>query len=67
MASDRPSGAWKRFRSGFLLAAILWAAAFAGFVGWGALRVLLAFLGRGAFAWFAIYCFALGTGALLIT
>ena len=43
---------------------ILWAAGFAGFVGWGALRVLLAFLGRGAFAWFALYCAVLGAGAL---
>ena len=44
---------------------LLWAMAFAGFVGWGALRVLLAFLGRGAFTWFAAYCVGLGTGALL--
>jgi len=44
---------------------ILWAALFAGFVGWGALRVLLAFLGRGAFAWFAAYCVVLASGALL--
>lgn len=48
------------------LTAILWAAAFAGFVGWGALRILLAFLGRGAFAWFAAYCFALGLGTLVL-
>ena len=46
-------------------APILWAALFAGFVGWGALRLLLAFLGRGAFAWFAVYCAALGGGVLL--
>jgi len=44
---------------------LIWAAAFAGFVGWGALRILLTFLGRGAFAWFAAYCFGLGLGALL--
>lgn len=45
-------------------AELLWAVAFAGFVGWGALRMLLAFLGRGAFAWFALYCAALGAGVL---
>lgn len=44
---------------------LLWAVLFAGLVGWGALRLLLAFLGRGAFAWFALYCAALGTGTLL--
>ena len=49
------------------LAPILWAALLAGFVGWGALRMLLAFLGRGAFAWFAIYCTFLGTGALIFS
>lgn len=43
---------------------ILWAALFAGFVGWGALRVLIAFLGRGAFAWFALYCVLFGSGYL---
>lgn len=47
--------------------AILWYAAFAGFVGWGALRVLLAFLARGAFRWFSVYCAALATGVLLFT
>ena len=46
---------------------LLWAGLFAGLVGWGALRALLAFLGRGAFAWFAIYCVALGTGTLIFT
>jgi undecaprenyl-diphosphatase len=45
--------------------AILWAALFAAFVGWGALRMLLTFLGRGAFVWFAVYCVALGSGTLL--
>ena len=44
---------------------LVWAALFAGFVGWGALRALLAFLGRGAFAWFAFYCALLGGGTLL--
>ena len=43
---------------------LLWAMALAAFVGWGALRVLLAFLGRGAFAWFAVYCVTLGVGYL---
>ena len=43
---------------------LLWAAAFAGFGGWGALRLLLAFLARGAFAWFAVYCAVLGAGYL---
>ena len=46
------------------LPVLLWAVALAGFVGWGALRVLLAFLGRGAFAWFAVYCGVLGLGLL---
>ena len=45
---------------------VVWAMLLAGFVGWGALRMLLAFLGRGAFAWFAAYCVALGSGALLL-
>lgn len=44
---------------------VIWAALFAGFVGWGALRMLLAFLGRGAFGWFAVYCVALGVGGLV--
>ena len=44
---------------------ILWAMLFAGFIGWGALRMLLSFLGRGAFAWFSVYCTALGVGSLL--
>jgi len=45
-------------------AVLVWSVAFAGFVGWGALRALIAFLGRGAFAWFAVYCAALGGGIL---
>lgn len=44
---------------------LIWAVLFAGFIGWGALRMLLSFLGRGAFHWFAIYCVVLGTGTLL--
>lgn len=47
------------------LGQMLWAVLFAGFIGWGALRMLLAFLGRGAFAWFSVYCTVLGVGALL--
>jgi undecaprenyl-diphosphatase len=43
---------------------VVWATFLAGFVGWGALRVLIAFLGRGVFAWFAVYCTALALGAL---
>ena len=47
--------------------AILWAALLAGLVGWAALRLLLTFLARGAFAWFALYCTVLGAGALVLT
>lgn len=47
--------------AGTLGVGILLAAA----VGWGALRFLLSFLGRGAFAWFALYCAVLGVAALL--
>jgi len=36
----------------------------AGLVGFVALRALLAFLGRGAFAWFALYCLVLGLAVL---
>lgn len=43
---------------------LVWSVAFAGFVGWGALRALIAFLGRGAFAWFAVYCAVLAVGIL---
>ena len=42
------------------IAGLVWAAAVAAVVGWLALRVLLAFLGRGAFAWFALYCVLMG-------
>lgn len=45
-------------------ALLTWAVLFAGFVGWGALRALLAFLDRGAFAWFGAYCAVLGLGVL---
>lgn len=47
---------------GLLLAAGLVVAAL---VGWVALRLLLAFLARGAFRWFALYCALLGTAVLL--
>jgi len=46
---------------------LLFAAALAGAVGWVALRLLLAFLGRGAFAWFAVYCAVAGAVALALT
>jgi undecaprenyl-diphosphatase len=45
---------------------LAWGGLFAGLVGWGALRALLAFLGRGAFTWFALYCGVLGAGALAL-
>ncbi|MEM7306879.1 MAG: undecaprenyl-diphosphate phosphatase [Planctomycetota bacterium] len=51
--------------SGGGLAPLIWATLFAGFVGWGAMRMLLAFLARGAFAWFSVYCLVLGAGVLL--
>ena len=44
---------------------VLWGIALSALVGWAALRVLLVFLARGAFQWFAIYCLALGLGFLL--
>lgn len=45
---------------GIPLGWLLAAAVLAGVVGYAALRVLLAFLGRGAFVWFAAYCAVLG-------
>ncbi len=38
-----------------------------GLVGWACLRLLLAFLSRGAFLWFAAYCALLGSGCLLFS
>lgn len=38
----------------------------AALVGYGALRALLSFLGKGAFGWFAIYCAVLGGATLLL-
>jgi len=46
-------------------AELAFAVGLSGLVGWGALRLLIAFLGRGAFAWFAVYCAALGIGFLV--
>ena len=43
------------------------ATALAAVVGYVALRALLAFLSRGAFAWFAAYCLALGVTVLALT
>lgn len=48
---------------GWMLA---WAMLLSGVVGYAALRLLIAFLGRGAFAWFALYCLLLGGGYLLL-
>jgi undecaprenyl-diphosphatase len=42
-----------------------WGLLVAALVGWAALRVLIAFLNRGAFAWFSAYCAALGIGYLV--
>jgi undecaprenyl-diphosphatase len=47
---------------GALLAAVL----LAGAVGLGALRALLAFLGRGVFGWFAGYCAVVGGVVLVV-
>jgi len=40
--------------------ALIGAVLLSGAVGWGALKLLLAVLQRGAFAWFALYCAAVG-------
>ena len=56
-AADGPGG-----NGGWLL---LWAVLLSGLVGWAALRGLLAFLDRGAFRWFMLYCLALGVLALI--
>lgn len=47
--------------AGLLLATLV-----AAVVGWVALRWLLAFVSRGAFAWFALYCACLGTIGLFL-
>jgi undecaprenyl-diphosphatase len=45
---------------------LAWGVALSALVGWLALKLLLAFLGRGAFGWFALYCGALGLGWLAL-
>ena len=45
---------------------LAWGVALSALVGWAALKLLLAFLGRGAFGWFALYCAALGLGWLAL-
>ena len=47
------------------LALLGWGFGLSALVGWASLRVLLAFLNRGAFLWFAVYCAVLGTGYLI--
>ncbi len=54
------------FRQGTAGAGLLAAVVLTFAVGVGALRFLLAFLGRGAFLWCALYCLALGTAVLLV-
>jgi undecaprenyl-diphosphatase len=46
---------------------VAWGVVVAAVVGWVALKLLLAFLHRGAFLWFAAYCAALGAGYLILT
>jgi undecaprenyl-diphosphatase len=55
-AAQLPGGA-----SGLALGAVV-----AGVVGWISLRWLLAFVSRGAFAWFALYCACAGTIGLFV-
>ncbi|MFT5288347.1 MAG: undecaprenyl-diphosphatase [Planctomycetota bacterium] len=50
--------------SGLSAADLGFSALIAAIVGWISLRLLLSFLGRGAFAWFALYCVLLGGVAL---
>ncbi|MEL6906707.1 MAG: undecaprenyl-diphosphate phosphatase, partial [Planctomycetota bacterium] len=45
---------------------VLGAAVVAGLVGFAALKTLLIVLRKGSFPWFAAYCAALGTAALVI-
>lgn len=51
---------------GHHLGPVVAAAALAGVVGYGALRTVLAFLNRGAFAWFAVYCAVVGLAVLVL-
>lgn len=46
---------------------LAWGVALSALVGYVALRLLLSFLGRGAFGWFALYCAALGFSWLALT
>jgi len=48
------------------VAPLLAAVVVAALVGWVALRLLLAFLGRGVFVWFAAYCVVLAGAALAV-
>ena len=48
------------------LALLGWGFGLSALVGWASLRVLIAFLNRGAFLWFAVYCVVLGSGYLLL-
>lgn len=45
---------------------LAWGVALSAAVGWVALRLLIAFLGRGAFGWFALYCGVLGVAWLTL-
>lgn len=47
-------------------ATLLAAMTVAALVGYAALRFLLSFLGRGAFAWFALYCVLLASAAFFV-
>ena len=51
--------------SGQDLALLGWGFGLSALVGWASLRVLIAFLNRGAFVWFAVYCAVLGVGYLI--
>lgn len=57
LAGGAPGAGAARLAAAMLLAAL---------VGYGALRALLSFLGKGAFSWFAIYCAVLGGATLLL-
>jgi undecaprenyl-diphosphatase len=46
---------------------IAWGVVLSAVTGWFALRLLIAFLGRGAFGWFALYCATVGIAWLSLT
>jgi undecaprenyl-diphosphatase len=46
---------------------LAWGVALSALVGWAALRILIAFLGRGAFGWFALYCATVGIAWLSLS